>query len=74
MYSGVKWYRTISQIEKYGKSSSDVKKKKDFLIQSFGIEKLKKYLGFGVSSRINQVAINLTNENMERVVKKWAKG
>ena len=73
MYSNIKWYKSISEIKKYGNSKSDIKKKKAFLIQSFGVIKLEKYLKGASSRKVKAVAENLADSNIRGVIKKWAK-
>ena len=71
MYSNIKWYKSIAEIKKYGNTKGDIKKKKAFLIQSFGVIKLEKYLKGASSRKVKAVAENLTDSNIRGVIKKW---
>lgn len=73
MFSYVKVYKHISEIKKYGNSSGDMKKKKQYLINGFGIMKLNVYLKSAKNPKVKTVAENLSNSNIERVIKQWAK-
>ena len=73
MFSGVKLYKRVSELKKYGSSPGDMKKKKQYLINGFGILKLDVYLKSAKNSKVKTVAENLSNSNIERVIKEWAK-
>ena len=73
MFSNVKAYKRVSEIEKYGNSSCEIKKKKQYLINGFGVLKLNVYLKSAKNSKVKSVAENLSNSNIERVIKEWAK-
>ena len=73
MFSNVKAYKRVSEIKKYGNSSGDIKKKKQYLINGFGVLKLNVYLKSAKNSKVKSVAENLSNLNIERVIKEWAK-
>ena len=73
MFSNLKAYKRVSEIEKYGNSSGDIKKKKQYLINGFGVLKLNVYLKSAKNSKVKSVAENLSNSNIERVIKEWAK-
>ncbi len=73
MFSTVKVYKRVSELKKYGNSPGDMKKKKQYLINGFGILKLDVYLKSAKNSKVKIVAENLSNSNIGRVIKEWAK-
>jgi len=66
-FSVVKYFRTVASAKKLKKA----KGKKNYLIKSYGLLDLDKYLKPGKNKKLKKVVKNLANKNVKGVVNKW---
>ena len=51
--------------------NNKIKKKKLFLINSYGIYNLNTYLKYGSNKKLKSLVKNMANSNVKKVVNKW---
>lgn len=66
-FEGVKYYQTVAKVKKIKKSAS----KKNYLINSYGILNLNKYLKPGKNKKLKKIVDNMANKNVKGVVNAW---
>ena len=66
-FEGVKYYQTVAKAKKIKKSAS----KKNYLINSYGILNLNKYLKPGKNKKLKKIVDNMANKNVKGVVNAW---
>ena len=63
----LKYYQTVAKAKKIKKSAS----KKNYLINSYGILNLNKYLKPGKNKKLKKIVDNMANKNVKGVVNAW---
>ena len=66
-FEGVKYYQTVAKAKKIKKDAG----KKNYLINSYGILNLNKYLKPGKSKKLKKIVDNMANKNVKGVVSSW---
>ena len=66
-FKQVGYYKSLASAKKL----TSKKKKKLFLINSYGIYNLNTYLKYGSNKKLESVVKNLTNSNVKKVVNEW---
>lgn len=72
VFCNVKYYKKVSVASNLKKTKSDVKKKKTYLVNSYGILGLETYLKPGNNKKLKSIVKNLSNNKIKKVVEQWA--
>ncbi len=69
VFSNISYYKPLSKVKELKK----VKKKKDFLLNSYSLFNLSKYLKPGENEDLERVVNNASNASIKKVINKWKK-